>query len=195
MLVVDLSLQNGLGLVTLLVAVATYIGTSRRERAIRRAELVQTFTSEFYQVDEVYRLFADIDYERFEFSDDRDSWLGAAPERAVVHMLDIFNSLGLNWYRRVISTRDILGTTIGYAILRAFESVEMRRYLQFVHGHDQEHLGTGVPFEFFQILASELQVASFRNRAQNLGRPALLDDFAKPQRGRDRLRRAVNRRL
>ena len=137
MVVVDLSLDNGLGLATVLVAVATYIGTSRRERAIRRAELVQTFTSEFYQADEVFRLFADIDYDRFVFSEDRESWLGAAPERAVVHMLDIFNSLGLNWYRRVISTRDVQGTTIGYALLRAFESVEMRKYLQFVHGHDQ----------------------------------------------------------
>ena len=158
-------------------------------------ELVQSSASEFYQVDEVYRLFADIDYDRFVFSQDRGSWLGAAPERAVVHMLDIFNSLGLNWYRRIISTRDIQGTTIGYAILRAFESVEMRKYLRFVHGHDQEHLGTGVPFEFFQMLASELQVASSRTRAKNVGRPALLDNASERRRLWDRVRRAADRRI
>jgi len=170
----DLSLENDLAIAALLVAVATYLGTSRRERAIRRAELIQTFTSEFYQSDEIYRLFADIDYDRFVFSEDRTNWLGAGPERAVVHMLDLFNSLGLNWCRGVISTTDVQGTTIGYAMLRAFESAEVRRYLQFVHGHDQDHLGTGVPFEFFQTLAADLEEASSRTRATNRGRPALL---------------------
>jgi hypothetical protein len=191
----DLSLANALGMATVLVAVFTYIGTSRRDRAIRRAELVATFTSEFYRSEDIYRLFADIDYDRFEFSEDRTSWLGADPERSVVHMLDLFNSLGLNWYRRVISTKDIQGTTIGYAMLRAFESAEMRKYLEFVHGHDQEHLGTGVPFEFFQILAGRLQVASSSTRAQNLDRPALVRVPATPEGLRERLRRGIDRRI
>jgi hypothetical protein len=114
--------------------------------------------------------------------------LGAAPERAVVHMLDLFNSLGLNWHRGVISTSDIQGTTIGYAMLRAFESKEMRRYLTFVHAHDDNHLGTGVPFEFFQTLAADLSRASARTRASNRGRPAILESSTRGRRLKRRLR-------
>ena len=168
-------LSDGLALLAVVVAIGTYVGTSRRERAIRRAELIHMYTAEFYGSEEIYSLFADLDYDRFSFSDDRSSWLGAAPERAVVHMLDLFNSLGLNWYRGVISTKDIQGTTLGYAMLRARDSTEMRSYLEFVHGHDQDHLGTGVPFEFFQRLAGELQVVSSRTRDQNHGGSALLE--------------------
>lgn len=189
-----MDLSDGLALLAVLVAVATYVGTSRRERAIRRAELIQAYTTEFYQSEDLYRLFADLDYDRFVFSQDRTHWLGSDPERAVVHMLDLFNSLGLNWYRRVIATKDIQGTTLGYAMLRARDSSEMRKYLEFVQGHDQDHLGTGVPFEFFQRLAGELHVASARTREQNRGRPAFLDLPADSPTLQKRLRQGLDRR-
>ena len=184
----DLSLDNDLAIAALLVAVVTYLATSRRERAIRRAELIQTFTAEFYESEEIYRLFADLDYDRFVFTPDPTTWLGADPERAVVHMLDLFNSLGHHWRQGIISTADVQGTTVGYAMLRAFESPEMRRYLTFVHGHDQDHLGTGVPFEYFQALAAELRDASARTRASNRGRPAVLEAPVRRRAVRHRLR-------
>src|SRR3954454_12033151 len=129
-------LSDGAAVVAVVVAIATYIGTSRRERAIRRAELIQTYTTEFYWSDEIFDLFTDLDYDRFSFVENHETWLGAKPERAAVHMLGLFNSLGLNWCRGVVSARDIQGTTLGYAMLRARDSSEMRRYLEFVHGHD-----------------------------------------------------------
>ena len=110
-------------------------------------------------------------------------------------MLDLFNSLGVNWYRRVISTKDIQGTTIGYAMLRAFESPEMRKYLEFVHGHDQDHLGTGVPFEFCPALwLASVYVASAATRSHNQGRPALLALSGEPECLRTRLLREIDRR-
>jgi hypothetical protein len=123
----DLSLANAPGIATVLVAALTYLGTSRRDPAIRRrADLVETFNSEFHRSEDIYGLFADIELDRSVFPEGRTSWLSADPERTVVHLLDLFNSLGLNWYRGVISIKDIQGTTMGCAMLRAFESAEMR---------------------------------------------------------------------
>lgn len=144
-----MDLQDIIGVLALLVAVGTYAATRLRDSAIRRADLVRQFTVDFYSSDAVVALFVDIDYERFKFVEDKEKWLGHQPEITLVRMLDLFNSVGHNWHRRVIKLADVHGTTLGYAMLRAMESPEVARYLQFVKKWDSDHLGTGVPFEFF----------------------------------------------
>lgn len=88
-------------------------------------------------------------------------------------MLDLFNTVGHNWDRRVIKLGDVHGTTLGYAMLRAHESTEVRGYLNFVKRWDEDHLGTGVPFEFFQLMSNDLAILCAATRKLNAGRPAV----------------------
>jgi hypothetical protein len=59
-------------------------------------------------------------------------------------------------------------------MLRAIDSPEVAKYLAFVKRWDSDHLGTGVPFEFFQLMANELATLSAATREVNEGRPAVL---------------------
>ena len=150
------------------VAAGTYISTSGREKALHRAELVHTYSSEFSHDAELVDVFTDIDYERYEFTEDETTWLGQAPEKRLVRMLDLFNSLGHNWFRKIISLEDIHGTTLGYAILRAYNDPNVSSYLKFVDGHDADHLGTGAAFEYFRRLVVALDKRSVAMRAKKL---------------------------
>ncbi|GAB3055741.1 hypothetical protein GCM10027053_15910 [Intrasporangium mesophilum] len=156
------------------LALVTFIFSNRRDKAIRRADLVRAYTSDFYADQNVVKLFSDLDYDRFRF-DATDEWLGTGAESTLVRMLDIFNSLGHNARHGVIGLSDIHGTTIGYAVLRAYDSAEVVRYLEYVRQWDHEHLGTGVPFQFFQELAMELRTVSARTRRLNRLLPAVLE--------------------
>lgn len=161
----------------LIVAVISYIHANYRDKSIRRAELVKSYTSDFYASEEIVDLFMDIDYERFRFNNGGE-WLGGKDEASMVRMLDLFNSVGHNHRRRVLTLSDIHGTTLGYAILRAYESGEVRSYLEHVKAWDGDHLGTGVPFEHFQNLGNALSRRSAAARERNLGRAAVVDPGA-----------------
>lgn len=158
----------------LVVALFTYIASARREKSIRRAELVRGYTADFYSDGRVPDLFMEIDYDRFHFAVDDDEWLGRAGESTMVRMLDLFNSIGHNYNRGVIELADVHGTTLGYAILRAHDSSDVRRYLEYVKSWDSEHLGTGVPFQYFQELGNDLRQKSIRVRARNRAMPAVI---------------------
>lgn len=169
-----MDLQDVSAVLAVLIALGTYVSTRMRDNAIHRADLVRQFTADFYASDAVVKLFVDIDYDRFVFVEDQEEWLGQEPEITLVRMLDLFNSVGHNWHRHVITLADVHGTTLGYAMLRAVDSPEVAKYLTFVQGWDSDHLGTGVPFEFFQLMANELKTVSAATRAVNVGRPAVL---------------------
>jgi hypothetical protein len=158
----------------LLVALVTYVGTARREKSIRRAELIRNYTADFYAGTEVPRLFMEIDYDRIRFSSTDATWIGGEGEATMVRMLDLFNSIGHNYSRGVVELSDIHGTTLGYAVLRAHDSVDVRRYLEHVKAWDVEHLGTGVPFQYFQELGNALRLRSARVRARNQSMPAVI---------------------
>lgn len=191
-----MDLQDVAALLALVIALGTYVSTRLRDSAIRRADLVRQFTADFYANDAVVSLFVDIDYDRFVFIEDEEEWLGHQPEITLVRMLDLFNSVGHNWHRHVIALADVHGTTLGYAMLRAVESPEVAKYLRFVKGWDSDHLGTGVPFEFFQLMANELGTVSAATRAANEGRPAVLPGAPLKSWGRFRIRlQALRRRL
>jgi hypothetical protein len=161
----DFDLQGTAAVATLVAGLITYVRTSRREKSIRQADLVRAYTSEFYSDEALITLFTDIDYSRFSFTADEDTWLGQKPEQTVVRLLDLFNSVGHNWHRKVLALEDIHGTTLGYAILRAYNDAEMQRYVAYVDRWDADHLGTGVAFEYFRRIAVALDERSKKVRA------------------------------
>jgi hypothetical protein len=181
-------LQDAAAIMAILVAMGTYVATRLRDSAIHRAELIRQYTADFYASDAVVELFVDIDYGRFKFVENKESWLGHPPEITLVRMLDLFNSVGHNWHRHVIKLADVHGTTLGYAMLRAIDSPEIAKYLAFVKTWDSDHLGTGVPFEFFQLMANELGTLSAATRDVNKGRPAVLPGTSMSVWGRLKIR-------
>jgi len=166
----DIHVADFVAAAAILVAVATYVLTARREKALHRAELVHAYSSEFSRDRELVDLFTDIDYERFEFEADQSRWLGQDPEKQLIRMLDLFNSIGHNWHRKIVSLDDIHGTTLGYAILRAFNDPNVNRYLEFVDQHDADHLGTGAAFEYFRLIAVDLEKKSVDMRRTKVER-------------------------
>lgn len=144
------------------VAAVMRIVTSRRARALDRATLMRTHSAAFATDREVVRLFVDVDHERFRFDRAMASWLGEQPEITVVRMLDLFNSLGRNWSRGLIKLDDIQGTTLGYAIVRAYNDPYIRKYIAYVDGHHSEHVGNDAAFEFLRRLAVQLDEKSSR---------------------------------
>jgi hypothetical protein len=187
-------LQDVAAVGAIVVALVTYVATRIRDSAVHRADLVRQYTADFYASDAVVALFVEIDYERFRFVEDEETWLGREPEITLIRMLDLFNSVGHNWNRRVIKLADVHGTTLGYAMLRASESEEIGKYLSFVQGWDEAHLGTGVPFEFFQLMGRELAKVSAATRKRNAGRPAVLPAMTDRDWGRIATRGAMLRR-
>jgi hypothetical protein len=152
--------------IAVIVGLMTYIHTSIRERAFRRADLVRTYSSELSSVPELVELFTQIDYNQFSFVKDQDTWLGKAPEQNLVRLFDVFNSVGHNWRRKVVTLGDIHGTTLGYGIIRAYRSDQVQAYLDYVDTWDADHLGTGVAFENFRRLAVALDKKSTKVRAK-----------------------------
>jgi hypothetical protein len=96
-------------------------------------------------------------------------WLREQPEITVARMLDMFNSLGHDWSRGLIKLDDIQGTTLGYAIVRAYNDPYIRKYIAHVDGHDSEHVGTDAAFGFVRPLAMRLHEKSSRT-AERSGR-------------------------
>ena len=139
-------------------AAATHFYTSRHARALDRATLVRTYSAEFATDREVIKLFADIDHERFQFDPEMALWLREQPEITVARMLDMFNSLGHDWSRGLIKLEDIRGTTLGYAIVRAYKDPHIRKYIAYLDGHDFEPVGA--TFAFFRRLAVQLDQRS-----------------------------------
>lgn len=162
----DVNLEGIIAGIAVVVGLATYIHTSIRERAFRRAEMVRAYSADLSSVPELVDLFTQIDYDRFCFVDDEETWLGRAPEQNLVRLLDVFNSVGHNWRRKVVMLDDIHGTTLGYGILRAYQSAQIQAYLSYVDRWDHDHLGTGVAFENFRQLAVALDKKSTKTRAK-----------------------------
>jgi hypothetical protein len=165
-MIVEVNLEATVAAIAILIGIATYIHTSIRERAYRRAEMVRAYSAELSSAPELVDLFTQIDYNRFRFVADEETWLGNAPEQNMVRLLDVYNSVGHNWQRKVIALADIHGTTLGYGILRAYQSQQVQSYLSYVDKWDYDHLGTGVAFDNFRQLAVALDKRSIKARAK-----------------------------
>jgi hypothetical protein len=149
--------QFWVGLTALCVTVATYVISRRREDAIRRAELVKSYTDTFHSSERVATLFLRIDYDSFEFS---ESLLGSREELDLIHLLDLLNNLALHYRKRVLRWDDIAGTTLGYAVVRVHGDAGVQAYLARIDDWDQEHSGTGAAFQFFRNLGDSLDRGS-----------------------------------
>ncbi len=156
--------QVAVAVVGVAAGLATYVHTSNREKAVHQANLIREYTKDLSSDDRLVDLFTDIDYERFVFTVDPDTWLGRQPEKTLVRLLDLFNSIGHNWHRKVISLEDVHGTTLAYGIMRAHGNPQVQAYLKYVDTWDAEHLGTGAAFEHFRRLAEALEERSRQAR-------------------------------
>lgn len=114
--------------------------TRTAERRLRRAELIRSYTNDFYLSRDVVELFMDIDHERFNYD---STFLGSDRELALIHLLDNFNALGHSWRRHVISLNDLLPTTLAYAALRTWENPSVRRYLSQIQIWDENRYWPG----------------------------------------------------
>jgi hypothetical protein len=150
------ALEGGAAAVAVVIGVVTFIITSRRERLLRRAELVRQYTVDFHESPGVSQMFEDIEHQRLRF--DAESWLGKEPEMTAVRMLDLFNSIGHNWRYGALELEDIDGTTLGRATLIAFRSVAIREYLATLPAYDRaDPSAIAAPFEYFGRLAAALE--------------------------------------
>lgn len=96
--------QFWVGLAALFVTVTTYVLSRRREDAIRRAELVKSYTDTFHSSEKLAALFLRIDYDKFEFS---ESLLGSPAELDLIQLLDLLNNLALHYRKRVLRWDDM----------------------------------------------------------------------------------------
>jgi hypothetical protein len=143
-----------IGVGALFISATTYVWSRVREAAIRRAELVKSYTDSFYASRELSELFLKIDYEGLKFS---EALLNTRAEVQLIHFLDLLNSIALHYFNRVLGWQDISGTTLGYALVRTHEDEGVRKYLTRIDSWDAEHSGTGAAFRFFRELGDSLK--------------------------------------
>ena len=147
------------------VALVTFVLTRRRDNRLRRAELVQKYSAALSDSEVLFRQFCEIDNDHFAFENDEEwigkhpDWLDGEPERSLIRLLDLFNSVGHNVEHGVLKTKDLYGTTLWYAIVRALNDPGVRNYLQWVDQWDADHRGTGQAFLYFRRLRDDVERA------------------------------------
>lgn len=145
------------------VAVATYVSTRRRDNKIKRAEMVQKFADQLANNDVLFGQFCLIDSNQFKFEDsdqwilEHADWLHSDDERSLLRLLDHFNSVAHNIERNVLRVQDLRGTTLWYAMQRAFYDPGIQAYLSWVDRFDENNGGTGDAFRYFRSLAGDFE--------------------------------------
>lgn len=139
-----------------LVAVITYANTRARDNKLKRAEIVQKFAEELSRNDVLFGQFCKIDNNLFTFLDSEE-WLKTDGEHALIRLLDHFNGVAHNIERNVLRVEDLRGTTLWYAMQRAFYDPQVQAYLAWVDTFDQANGGTGDAFRFFRGLGKEFK--------------------------------------
>src|SRR4051812_30891034 len=118
--------QITLAVLALLATVGTYIATRVRDTRTKTAELVRTYSRDLYASPPVLELFQQIDHGEFRYSQEL---VGTDRETVLIELLDHMNSIGHNVRRGVLSVRDILPTTIAYAVVRTYNDPHVQQYL------------------------------------------------------------------
>jgi hypothetical protein len=136
-----------------IVALFTFAVNRVHDRRLRRAELLQNYTNDFYSDKRITDLFMDIDHARYRI---RDEDIGTDKELALIRLLDFLNILGYNWLRGVVRLRDIAPTTLGYAAVRLHADQGIVWYLTKIEDWDQERYVPGTGFGYFRELAVAL---------------------------------------
>lgn len=145
------------------VAVVTYVSTRVRDDKIKRAEIVQRFAEQLSQNEILFRQFCLIDGNKFRFEKvedlplENDPWIGSDEEMALLRLLDHFNGVAHNIRRNVLRVQDVRGTTLWYAMQRAFYDPGVQAYLSYVDQFDEKNGGTGDAFRFFRSLAGDFE--------------------------------------
>ncbi|TFV62002.1 UNVERIFIED_ORG: hypothetical protein E4P37_18165 [Bacillus sp. AZ43] len=164
-----MSAEAVVGLVLLAVGLLVFAWHVRRTHLLGQADLLRTYTDDFFSDQRLTGLLMDVDRGRFVFSE-KD--LGNQKELALVRLLDLLNLLGHAWHRGAVDLRDIAPTTLGYATVRLHANRHVTWYLAQVEGWNTERYSPGSGFGYFRELAAALatyplprQNASLMSRA------------------------------
>jgi hypothetical protein len=196
---VDIDWKLAVAIMAVLVSIGTAIASRSRDRRTKTAELVRTYTRDLYANREVLEMFQDIDQDRFDMQ--LDELVGAHAEIVLVQLLDHLNSIAHNTRRGVLSLRDIMPTTIAYAIVRTWENDAVRRYLRQVRVWDRERFVPGYGFRYFEELAIEISAIRDAGLARSghahepLSAPARVRPFVRLLVGNSTARRLASRNL
>jgi hypothetical protein len=128
-----------------IVSILTYVGVHRRERRLKRAELVQTWTRALIDHPALMDTFLRIDHQRFKLSEMADC---SPIERNFISLMDLLNSICYHRAAGVIKRNDLKGTSLSYAIARTYANSEVQAWLKLVGDHDAS-LGLDKQFGFY----------------------------------------------
>jgi hypothetical protein len=148
--VIKWDLGSLIAALAVVITALSYLASRSREMRMKRTDLVRSYTQDLYSEPELGAIFMDIDHDRLVYGAD---FLGSPKELALIKMLDYMNSVGHSWRQRVLSLRDIMPTTIAYAILRTWENGAVREYLRQIRAWDEERFASGYGFRYFKDLA------------------------------------------
>jgi len=169
-------------MVLLLLAFAEKVGqirlTRTAERRLRRAELIRSYTNDFYLSRDVVELFMDIDHERFNYD---STFLGSDRELALIHLLDNFQRARPQLAKaRHLAQRSSADHP---RVCRAPDLGESKRPAVPVADTNlgREPVLAGLGFRYFEDLAVEIRFLCHRQpRVKRADDPALSTHFRRP---------------
>lgn len=146
------------GAATALAALIWGVYTSHRGwtngLALRRAEFIRGYTSDFYEADALPCLFLEIDSGRFAFG---PGDIGTQAEIDIARLLDFFNTVGMSVDQGVTALADLRKTTIGYAIMTSWRDSAVQWFLHHVDTSDQAEQLNTLAFGYFRQLGAALE--------------------------------------
>ncbi|MFV8320319.1 hypothetical protein [Mycobacterium sp. 23] len=145
--------QAIVGIFAIAVTLSLFVLNIRRDKKIKKADLLRNYTNDFYDDKRITALFMAVDSKSFSFTSDQ---MGTDDELNLVRVLDFLNILGHNWREGVISLGDIAPTTLGYAAVQIHADDNVTQYLQDVEKSDEERYRAGNAFGYFRELAVAL---------------------------------------
>jgi len=151
---IAVSPETMLAAAAVLISVVAYLGTRRLEIRLRRADLMQTYTTEFHSSPQLRTMFLEIIYERLSIDDE---FYGTDRELDLLYLLDQLNVVGYLCRSRVLRFREIVPSVIGYAAIRTWDNQVVRDYLEHVRVLDHAGGYAAVSgFPYFERLGRRL---------------------------------------
>jgi len=160
MLKFEITFGDLLTIITIALTLLIYLHSRSVEKRIQKASFLRDYLILFLQ-SPLSDTFFDVDYGRLHFSPE---FIGSKDEIRLTQLLEFLNNLCFNYYAGVIESKDLEGTTFGYAISRVCGNVDVQKYLAHVDAHDMESGYEGVSFAYLRRFASESEQRRSRRK-------------------------------
>jgi len=148
------SLETMLAAAAVVISLLAFVGTRRLEIRLRRADLMQSYTTEFHTSPPLRTMFLEIIYDRLAID---DTFYDTDRELALLYLLDQLNVVGYLSRSRVLRFREIVPTVLGYAAIRTWDNQVVRDYLERLRTLDHAGGYAAVSgFPYYEQLAKRL---------------------------------------